>query len=125
MNSKFLTALATGMLLTASFCAFGSPDEAQKFFNFASQGKYVDMLNLQNNDGMTALFYAVKNDLLRTSVGLHGIGALSIVGGKKASDYAASKKVTVVLEGWQKYEVENVNKDIKDKFADFGADLKD
>ncbi|MGE0009848.1 MAG: hypothetical protein AB7F19_04840 [Candidatus Babeliales bacterium] len=193
MNSKFLTYLGASMMLLSSFGAFGSPDEATKFFAFAEKGDYVnllnqaksllistedlyvardangntlitaaikgfpqavalygeaqatqyitdiinrlltklpkedaatELLNLPNNAGMTALFYAAQNELLKIATVLHGKGALTIVGGKKATDFASSKKASVILEGWQKYEAENVTT-VSAGFRDFGDTMKE
>lgn len=192
MNSKFLTTLMVGTLLTTSFGLLGSHDEATKFFEFASKGSYVDMinqaktglinsddlylerdadgntliaaaiagypdaeklygdrkaaeylntiidqlltklpkeeaaeelLNLQNTSGMTALRYAAKNGLMRTATVLHGRGALPIIGGKKASNDTTKKGLIVILQGWEKYQTENVET-TAEKFANAGEAMK-
>lgn len=193
MNSKFLTTLMFGTLLTTSFGLLSSPDQSTKFFEFASKGQYPDMvdqakkglistndlylernaddatlitaaikafpqasekygereateylntildrlltklpkeraaeelLNLKDNNGMTALFYAAQNELKKAATVLHSKGAVPIIpGGKKASDYATSKKMTVIFESWEKYQLENVET-VSEKFASAGATMK-
>ena len=84
-----------------------------------------EMLNTQNEDGMTALAYAGQAGLLKIATLLHGLGVGALMkDGSKTSDHVTNKKALVIIRGWEKKDADWANS-IQGGFEQLAEDFRD
>jgi ankyrin repeat protein len=70
-----------------------------------SKQETINLLNTENKAGITPLFIATQEGLLKIVVFLHEKGALSVIkSGKKASEFTNNAQLKMILKPWQDLE---------------------
>lgn len=100
MNQLFLKAFALGMLI-ASSAAFAGPNGAQRFFDFANDGKYIDIINLVKtgqivSDDLYIQRDAHGNTLISAAIQGYPL-AIANFGDAKAEEYLGTILIKTLL----------------------------